>query len=206
MNRKCICILYISLIFIMIAVSGCSHISSLAVPVDVDWVTAVEPEYVSEWPDNRFTRYIPKPGSGTIEYIRDYSDYGRYEIVVNDISQSDFDSYIEILKKTGYSNIAQKSNKVSVGLMLENDEVYLSIAYSEPGFNAFCGPQRPLVRCPAVVRRRQRPDAKHYSTVLLTRASIAHDFMAKRQDSAFGRVCHGKKPIMRYSCQEPFAA
>ena len=73
-------------------------------------------------------------------------------------------------------------------------------------WTAFCGPQRPLVRCPAVVRRRQRPDAKHYSTVLLTRASIAHDFMAKRQDSAFGRVCHGKKPIMRYSCQEPFAA
>lgn len=135
MNRKCICILYISLIFIMIAVSGCSHISSPAVPVDVDWATTVEPEYVSEWPDNRFTRYIPEPESGKIEYIRDYSDYGRYEIVVNDISQSDFDSYIEILKKEGYSNIAQKSNKVSVGLMLENDEVYLSIAYSEPGFN-----------------------------------------------------------------------
>ncbi|MBR1757491.1 MAG: hypothetical protein IJ744_02025 [Lachnospiraceae bacterium] len=133
MNRNSI--LVFSLFFILIAVSGCSHISSPASPVDVDWVTAAEPEYVTEWPDNRFTRYIPKPEAGTVNYIRDYSEYGRYEIVVNDISQSDFDSYIEILKSTGYSDVAQKANKVSVGIMLENDDVYLSIAYSEPGFN-----------------------------------------------------------------------
>ena len=38
----------------------------------------------------------------------------------------------------------------------------------DPSWGAIGGGQRQLVRLPAVARRHQRQDAKHYSTVLLT--------------------------------------
>ena len=47
---------------------------------------------------------------------------------------------------------------------------------------------------------------KHYSTVHLTRASIAYDVMAKRQGSVNAAFAMAREPIICYSCQEPFAA
>ena len=69
------------------------------------------------------------------------------------ISPLDFDSYIEILKSTGYSDVAQKANKVSSGIMMENDNVYLSIAYSEPGINILITEKKQLIQLLCMHRR-----------------------------------------------------
>ena len=47
---------------------------------------------------------------------------------------------------------------------------------------------------------------RYYSTVLLTRASIAYDVMVKRRGGVNTAFAMAKQPIICYSCKEPFAA
>ena len=94
-------------------------------------VGLAEPEYLTEWPENAFTEKIARPQSGTVNYVLDYSDSGRYAIFVNDISTEESDKYVNELKAAGYSEVHSDGNSVSVGMILERDDAYLSISYSE---------------------------------------------------------------------------
>lgn len=90
----------------------------------------VEPVYVTEWPENEFTSQIIKPENGEMDYICDYSDSGRYLLVMKDMSEKESSDYVKELKEQGYSEIASEGNEVSVGTMMQKDNVTLSIAYS----------------------------------------------------------------------------
>ena len=94
-------------------------------------MTDTEPEYLTQWPENAFTEKITKPQSGTIDYVLDDSDSGRYAVFIKDISAEECSRYVETLKDAGYSEIHSAGNTVSVGTMLERDDAYLSVSYSE---------------------------------------------------------------------------
>ena len=61
-------------------------------------IADAEPVYVTEWPENNFTAQIVKPDNGEMDYIRDFSDDGQYEIVLKNISTDESAAYIEELK------------------------------------------------------------------------------------------------------------
>lgn len=93
--------------------------------------SAVEPEYSSEWPENEYTELIPRPEYGTMDYVCDYSDLGRYELVLTDMTKEQSAGYVDELKKQGFSELHSKGNEVSVGTMLQKENVVLSVAYSD---------------------------------------------------------------------------
>ena len=69
--------------------------------------------------------------NGTVDYVLDYTDSGRYAVFIKDISSEESDQYVKELKENGYSEIHSDANDVSVGTMLESEDAYLSISYSE---------------------------------------------------------------------------
>ena len=50
---------------------------------------------------------------------------------MKELSKEESDDYIEELKEQGYSEVASKGNDVSVGTILQKNNVYLSISYSD---------------------------------------------------------------------------
>lgn len=92
---------------------------------------AAEPEYLTQWPDNVFTEKVAEPQSGTIDYVLDDSDSGRYALFIKDISAEACSEYIDALKDIGYAEMHAAGNAVSVGTMLERDDAYLSVSYAE---------------------------------------------------------------------------
>ena len=66
--------------------AGCSAKNDQIVGLDeTTWdLSGAEPEYLTEWPENAFTEKIARPQSGTVNYVLDYSDSGRYAIFVNE--------------------------------------------------------------------------------------------------------------------------
>lgn len=114
-----------------------------AVPSDLDsgrgasgdWLLSAQPEYVAQWPENDFTACIPEPENGSVGYVCDYSDSGRYEVVLKNISQSESETYVSQLLDLEYVEVLSESNDISAGIMLQDEEVVLSIAYSDGSMN-----------------------------------------------------------------------
>ena len=50
---------------------------------------------------------------------------------MKELSKEEYADYIEELKEQGYSEVASKGNDVSVGTILQKNNVYLSISYSD---------------------------------------------------------------------------
>lgn len=90
-----------------------------------------EPVYVSEFPENKFTDLVPEPSKGTIDYIIDCSDEGRFAFALKDIKESESEEYVSALKDAGYTEIAEKGSSVSIGTLMEKEDVTVSVAYSE---------------------------------------------------------------------------
>ena len=80
---------------------------------------------------------IVQPQSGTIDYVLDYTDSGRYAIFIKDISSEESAQYVKKLKDIGYSEIHSAANKVSTGTMLESEAAYLSVSYSDGELGIF---------------------------------------------------------------------
>lgn len=91
---------------------------------------SAEPQYIDAWPENDLTARIPEPQDGAVDYVRDFSDDGKHEIVWDFGSDAAFDEYIDALHTQGYAEVAMASESASSGMLLEKDGVYLSIAYS----------------------------------------------------------------------------
>lgn len=124
---------FIFVILACLLFAGCSVKGNPTVePSNAVWdMTGAEPEYLTQWPENAFTEKITQPQNGTVDYVLDYTDSGRYAIFIQDISSEESDQYVKELKDNGYSEIHSDANDVSVGTMLESEEAYLSISYSD---------------------------------------------------------------------------
>lgn len=126
----------IALALTLAALAGCSPDGGAKAPDHASsGLPAVTPEYTSEWPENAYTARIPKPEYGTLEYICDDSDTGRYMLVLTDITKEQSNRYVDELKEQGYTEIHAEGNEVSVGTMLQKDNAILSIAYSDNIFD-----------------------------------------------------------------------
>lgn len=86
---------------------------------------------ITKWPQNRFTDVIVEPTSGTVDYVIDDSDNGRYAIFYSEISMSESEDYIEALKSLGYHSVNDKKEDAAISVILEKDNVILSISASE---------------------------------------------------------------------------
>lgn len=112
--------------------TGCSAREGSTAARGMAWdLSGAEPEYLTQWPDNAFTEKIVQPQSGTIDHVLDYTDSGRYAIFIRDISLEESEQYVKALKGAGYAEMHSAGNNVSVGRMLESDEAYLSVSYSD---------------------------------------------------------------------------
>lgn len=111
--------------------AGCSNNSSNE-SIGPTWdLSDAEPSYITEWPENEFTSQITKPKNGEVDYIYDFSASGRYAVFMKEMSAEKSADYIEELKEQGYSEVASKGNDVSVGTILQKNNVSLSISYSD---------------------------------------------------------------------------
>ena len=122
---------YILCVTVLLLLAGCQGNTAPADGSDGSWLLGVEPEYVSEWPENEFTECIPKPEHGELDYICDYSEHGRYQVVIKEIEMCESEEYVDTLLSMGYAELVSDGNNVSVGRMLQRDNVTLSVSYSD---------------------------------------------------------------------------
>ena len=113
---------------LMLFLCGCSGAETAS--INFAALLSAEPQYVDAWPENDLTARIPEPQDGAVDYVRDFSDDGKYEIVWDFGSDAAFEEYIDALHTQGYAEVAVASESASSGMLLEKDGVYLSIAYS----------------------------------------------------------------------------
>lgn len=113
--------------------AGCSPQGKTAEePAGMVWdVTDAEPEFLTQWPENTFTEKIVPPQSGSIDYVLDGTQAGRYAVFIKDISAQASDKYVETLKTLGYAEIQSAKNRVSVGMILERNDALLSVSYAD---------------------------------------------------------------------------
>lgn len=114
---------------LLLCLSGCAGEAEEPAGTE-SWVLTAEPEYVEQWPENDLTALIPQPREGTVDYVRDYLDYGRFEIVWKDISREGASDYLADLEAAGYREAAAAEEDASLGILLEKDGVTLSLSAS----------------------------------------------------------------------------
>lgn len=122
------------LIICLLYLCGCSINSH---PTDSSWsdIEDISPEYITEYPSNEFTKLLIEPSYGNIEYVRDYSSQGKYEIVWNNITSDESNEYIKQLVKLGYKQEVANSNNSATGIILTKESTTLLIAYSDSELN-----------------------------------------------------------------------
>ena len=121
------------LAILLAAVLVCAMLMGCAATQDTaTWDAAgVEPEYLTQLPDNEFTAKIVPPQVGALDYVLDHSDSGRYAVFFKGSSSEDSAAYVDALKSIGYTELQSAANDVSTGTMLERDDAYLSVSYSD---------------------------------------------------------------------------
>lgn len=132
-NRKTLLSLALTGLTVCALFTGCSTEKGNTDEIgDTAWnLNGVEPKHLTEWPQNVFTEKILPPQNGMVDYVLDYADSDRYAVFVRDISSEESEQYIKELKDFGYSEVHSDGNDVSVGTVLESEEAYLSISYSD---------------------------------------------------------------------------
>ena len=127
MKQTKIRFLLLVLLLTLTVLAGCS-----APGGNPEWnASGAAPVYLTEWPENEYTAQIPRPASGEMDYILDFSDSGRYALYLKNISEEESAQYIEELKKHGFSVRFSEGNDQSVGTMLEKGKVSVNIAYTD---------------------------------------------------------------------------
>ena len=119
------------LIFLMLSMTACSN-------QDAPQATEVQTEVVQlesgVWPVNEYTNGLPVP-PGTVEWAMLDTKFENCSINIVDISESEFNDYIETLKNEGFSVIEEVSEEiegqdyVSIGTILVSEEKGLSVGY-----------------------------------------------------------------------------
>ena len=72
---------------------------------------SAEPQYIDAWPENDLTARIPEPQDGAIDYVRDFSDDGKYEIVWDFGSDAAFENTSMHCRRRGTRRSPQRRNR-----------------------------------------------------------------------------------------------
>ncbi len=125
--KKFIALLCVALL--LFTLSACTIPDNDALP-SFD-LTGVEPKCLEELPQNELTSLVKMPESGSLDYVLDLTESSRYGIFWKDISREQSNAWLNGLLESGYKKVQYAANEVSVGTILKNGDVYLSIAYSD---------------------------------------------------------------------------
>lgn len=91
------------------------------------------------WPANEYTEGLPVP-PGTVAWAMLDTQSGYCSINIEEMSEAEYNDYMDLLKQEGYSVIEEVSeeikgqNYVSIGTILSNGEKGLSISYIPGNF------------------------------------------------------------------------
>ena len=131
-------------IMLMLALTACSNQETPPATDNLgntqsDSVTMLEE---GVWPVNEYTEGLPIPPGTGIFSILD-TEHGYCSINIVDISETDYNEYMELLKQEGFSVIEEVSEEikgqdyVSIGTLLSNGEKGLSISYIPDNFGIY---------------------------------------------------------------------
>ena len=90
--------------------------------------------YDGIWPENEYTDGLPIP-AGTVEWVMLDSAKGYCAINIEEISETDYNAYMELLKEAGFSVTNEVSEEVegqdyvSIGTIMSDGERGLSISF-----------------------------------------------------------------------------
>lgn len=94
------------------------------------------------WPANDYTRGLPEP-SGTVVWARLDNKYENCSINMTDMSEADYNNYLDLLKQDGFSVVEEVpeeikgQNYVSIGTLMSDGERCLSISYIPNSFTIY---------------------------------------------------------------------
>ena len=98
----------------------------------------LEFEEISEWPENKYTAAIPQPEAGTPFQATVYDETaGYFSVFLTNATREQGEEYIALLKESGFETVSGRSAEVSIGELLQKENVGVSIAVSENGFGIY---------------------------------------------------------------------
>ena len=134
---------YISVLAIMLTIplAACSNQDISSAPADngSNRVAILEE---GVWPANEYTEGIPVP-PGTVAWATLDAGHGNCSVNLADISETDYNEYIEVLKQGGFSVVEDVSEEiegqdyVSIGTLLSNEEKWIAISYIPDSFTIY---------------------------------------------------------------------
>ena len=84
------------------------------------------------------TAAILQPEAGTPFQATVYDETaGYFSVFLNNATREQGEEYTELLKKNGFETVSSKSEDVSVGVLLQKENVGVSIAASENEFGIY---------------------------------------------------------------------
>lgn len=134
-------------ILLMLPLAACSNNNTPNASASTAGAGDTQPENFTildsdVWPANEYTAGLPVP-SGTVSWVIFDTEHKSCSINVVDMSESDSNDYVELLKQEGFSAIWDVSEEikgqdyVSIGTLLSNGEKDLSIAYGANNFTIY---------------------------------------------------------------------
>ena len=111
---------------LMLAATGCADNEQEKKQDDETLVTMT-----SVWPENEFTKDVPKPENGTVENVMEMQGSPViYSISITGIARQQAMQYLETLQDAGFKKVASENEESSGGTLMEKEDKALSIAYS----------------------------------------------------------------------------
>lgn len=138
---------YISVLAIMLTISlaACSNQDISSAPADNGSNTPSNSVTILEegvWPANEYTEGLPVP-PGTVTWATLDAEHENCSVNLTDISETDYNEYIEVLKQGGFSiaeDVSEESegqDYVSIGTLLSNEEKWIAISYIPDSFTIY---------------------------------------------------------------------
>ena len=138
---------YISVLAIMLTISlaACSNQDISSAPADNGSNTPSNSVTILEegvWPANEYTEGLPVP-PGTVAWATLDAEHENCSVNLTDISETDYNEYIEVLKQGGFSIVEDVSEEiegqdyVSIGTILSNEEKWIAISYIPDSFTIY---------------------------------------------------------------------
>ena len=138
---------YISVLAIMLTISltACSNQDISSAPADNGSNTPSNSVSILEegvWPANEYTEGLPIP-PGTVTWATLHAEHENCSVNLTDISETDYNEYIEALKQGGFSIAEDVSEEiegqdyVSIGTLLSNEEKWIAISYIPDSFTIY---------------------------------------------------------------------
>ena len=138
---------YISVftIMVMIFLAACSNQNTSSTPTSNENNTqsnSVTKLDEGVWPANEYTEGLPIP-PGTVTWATLDAEHENCSVNLTDISETDYNEYIEALKQGGFSIAEDVSEEiegqdyVSIGTLLSNEEKWIAISYIPDSFTIY---------------------------------------------------------------------